>query len=106
MVRHHQDRARSDNAPGIATLVRSALTEAKHTVVCLGQISEEHPSRYDPSGNATAEQAVEVVTGFMRANKIDVESRLEMRLPLEHPLSLWLVECSAWMGNITMQGRG
>lgn len=95
---------KSDNEPGIVKLLRSALTGARHTVVELEQINEEHSNKYDCSSNASAEQALKVVTGILRTNKIDFENKWDMTLPLEHPVFSWLVEYSALVRNVVKVG--
>ena len=95
---------RSDNEPAILNLLKHAASEARLQMVDLQQLTEEHPNVYDSSGNGEIEVAVKQLTGVLRTNKLDLERRLGMVVPQDHPVMTWLVECSAWM--VTIRTRG
>ena len=95
---------RSDNEPAIVKLLQHALTEARYTVEDLEQILEEHPNTYDSSGNGQIEATVKQFTGILRTNKLDLEERLNKKIPLSSPLVTWLVEFAAFIITIRVKG--
>ncbi len=95
---------RSDNEPAILKLLQHALTEARYTVHDLEQVLEEHPNTYDSSGNGQIEATVKQLTGILRTNKLDLETRINKKVPLESPVIPWLVEYAAFIVNIRVRG--
>ena len=50
---------------------------------------EEHPNSYDSSGNGEIEAAVKHVTGVIARNKLDLERRVGMVIPVSY--SVWML---------------
>ena len=96
---------RSDNEPAIVKLLQHAVTEARIKMPDVEQVIEEHPNRYDSSGNGDVEAAVKSITGVLRTNKLDLEQRIGKKIPQGHPIFSWLVEYSAWILNIRNVGE-
>ena len=95
---------KSDNEPAILNLLNHALTEIRIDTK-MDQITEEHPTVYDPSGNGDVEAAVKQFQGVLRTNKRDLEKRMGAKVPVEHPLFGWLVEYCAFIINIRIMGK-
>ena len=96
---------RSDNEPAILKLLEHSLTEARLDVVGLEQIYQEHPNAYDSSGNGEIEAAVKQLTGILRTNKLDLEKRINMKVPQSHAVMSWLVVYAAWMITVRVMGE-
>ena len=96
---------RSDNERAIVRLLKNAATEARFEIKELEQLIEEHPNAYDSSGNGEIEATVKQVSGILRTNKLDLESRLGKKLPQQHPMFTWMVEHAAWIINVRTTGE-
>ena len=68
---------RSDNEPAILLLLKHALAEARFQIEELDQVVQEHPNTYDHAANGEIEATVKQVTGIIRANKLDLEQRIQ-----------------------------
>ena len=88
---------RSDNVPAILLLCWHAVTASKANK--LEQIVQEHPNTYKPAGNVEVEATVKQVTGILRTNDLNLGTYIQKEIPLDHPVTIWLVEYSAWMIN-------
>ena len=88
---------KSDNEPAIVKLLSDTLRELRYQIDDLEQAAEEHPNTYDSSGNADVEAAVKRVTGILRTNKIAFENKVNVSIPVNHPIISWMTEYAAWM---------
>ena len=95
---------RSDNEPAILNLPRHAFTEARLKVMDLAQIQGGHPSSYDSAGNGETEVAIKQFTRVLATNKLDLERRIGMKMPLSHPVVSYLVAYTAWMITVRVVG--
>jgi hypothetical protein len=94
---------KSDNEQAFLALMAEALRAVK--VEMVDQASESHPADYDSKRNGSVENAVKLVQGMLRTMKSDLESRIKMRVPAEHPLMTWLIEHAAWTFTVRLRGQ-
>ena len=86
---------KSDNEPAILKLLTEVLKDMR--VQAVEQVTESHPPAYDPSSNGEIENACRRLGGKLRTLKLDLEARLDRRMPVSHPVIGWLVEHAAWL---------
>ena len=89
---------RSDNEPALAKLVVEALKEMK--VNGIDQASTEGSIPYDPQCNGSAEAAVKLLKGTLRALHLGLEKQIGAKVPPTHPLVAWLVRHAAYVRTI------
>ena len=94
---------KSDNERAILALMRGALRSVKVDVV--DQAAGAHPPNCDSKSSGSVENAVELVQGMVRPAKAALEDRIKQRIPAEHPLMAWLVECAAWVPTVRLRGE-
>ena len=68
------------------------------------QVVQEHPAAYDSAGNGEVENAIRRFSGLLRTLKLCLEQRIQRRVPGEHKLMSWLVEFTAWLLTVRVQG--
>ena len=93
---------RTDNEPAIVALLHGVLQTLKIDVV--DQAMPDHPPAYDSKANGGIENAVRQVQGILRTHLSCLQSRLQCRIPADHPLMAWLVQHAAW--TLTIRSRG
>ena len=78
---------RADQEPALVDLLRSIgrLRHDGHTILELATVE-------DSKSNGFAERAVRSVEEMVRTLKVDLERRLEARVPIDSPALPWLVE--------------
>ena len=98
---------KSDNEPAIVKLLAETLRELR--VQGLEQCLEEHPPERDPQSNGSAEVGVTLLKGHFRTLKSCMGSRIGFKIPVRHPLIVWMVRHAAnlitWCRRGTMAGR-
>ena len=77
-----------------------AATEARLHLEDLEQLTVEHPTAYDSSGDGEIEVAVKQLAGVLRTNGLDLKRRVGETVPLAHPVVTWLDGYAAWMVNV------
>ena len=86
---------KSDGENAITALVEESLKAIRIQVENLEQITTERPPPYDSQSNGATENAVRNLRGHFRTMRLDLESRLERKIPVDHALMHWMVEASA-----------
>ena len=65
----------------------------------------EASKKYDSPSNGIAERAVQSVEGQVRAMKLALEKRVDAKIPVDHKIMTWLVECAAEHMNKFLVGE-
>jgi len=86
---------KSDGENAIKALVEDSLKAIRVQVKDLEQITSERPAPYDSQSNGSIENAVRGMRGHFRTMRLDLESRLGRKIPVDHPIMHWMVEMSA-----------
>ena len=86
---------KSDGENAIKAIVEDALKAIRVQVVDMEQVTSERPPPYDSKSNGFIENAVKGVRGHFRTLRLDLESRLERKIPVNHALMHWMIELSA-----------
>ena len=68
------------------------------------QVVGGHPNTYDSSVNSWIEIAVKTVSGLLRTNKVDLETRIGEVIPQAQRLFCWLAGYCAWIHNVRTRG--
>ena len=82
---------KSDNEAAVLALRRRAarsLKLAEH----MKNVQEESPAAYDSQSNGGTEVGVRIIRGMFRTLKLCLEARLNKYLPVNHPITAWLLE--------------
>ena len=82
---------KSDNESAILALRRRVarlLKLAEH----MENVQEESPPAYDSQSNGGIEIGVRIIRGMFRTLKLCLEARLNKYLPVNHPITAWLLE--------------
>ena len=80
---------KSDNEPALRQFVRESLRAIRVDGV-IEQISQECAVQYGAMTNGGVESAVRLVKGHIVVLKLALEKTLGRRIPVGHPLVLWL----------------
>ena len=76
----------------------NSLISASLRGIRIGVENEERASAedsvpYDPQTNGAAESAVRLIKGHIRALQVTLELRLQVRIPVSHPILTWAPAC-------------
>ena len=63
----------------------------------INNVQEAHPAAYDPSSNASTENAAKQVANQIATIRSCLEERISKRIPVTHCLFPWLVDHAAWL---------
>ncbi len=80
---------RSDQEPAVSALL-DKIKELRNEETII-----EWAPRFDSDAHGLAERAVQAVEGQVRTMKLELESRLKGRVPVEHPIFTWLMRHAA-----------
>ena len=94
---------RSDNEPAIVSVLTDVLKGLKVDVV--DQTAATQPPAYDSKANGSIENAVRLVQGHLRTMLGCLESRVQRRIPRDHPIMAWLVKHVAWLITVRSRSR-
>ena len=94
---------KSDNEAAVLALRRRAarsLKLAEH----MKNVQEESPAAYDSQSNGGTEVGVRIIRGMFRTLKLCLEARLNKYLPVNHPITAWLLEHTCMLLNARARG--
>ena len=94
---------KSDNESAILALRRRVarlLKLAEH----MENVQEESPPVYDSQSNGGIEIGVRIIRGMFRTLKLCLEARLNKYLPVNHPITAWLLEHTSMLINARARG--
>ena len=94
-----------DNEPALATLVKAASKIARTELQELQQLGQEHPTPYDSQANGAIESGVRNVRQDIRTMRGDLEDRLGVQIPINHPVMAWLVRHVGFVHTAFVKGR-
>jgi len=83
---------KTDNEKALLSLVKQALEAVRVEIKDVVQISDEHSAEYDSQSNGGTEVGIRAVRGLFRTIKFCTERRIGQEIPVNHPLTAWLVE--------------
>ena len=82
---------KTDGEPAIVQVAKELQKLRTHWTLI------EHPPAYDPKSNDAAEKAVDMSMGQMRAIKIGLEKRIQMRIETTWAVLTWIAEHACMM---------
>jgi hypothetical protein len=95
---------KADNEPAIQALARRAIELAKIELNDMEQVSNEDPVAYDSMTNGGTEVGVRLLRGLFRSVKLCLEARIDMDIPVDHPMIAWMMEHAVLLLNALVRG--
>ncbi len=95
---------KTDNERALLSLVAKALM-AIRVQVTMDTVSTEQSPEGDSQGNGGTEVGVRALRGQFRTLKICLERRIGQSIPVQHPLTAWLIEHVSLLLNATHKGE-
>ena len=83
---------KTDTEKSLLSLVKQALEAMRVEIKDVIQISYEHSPEYDSQSNGGTEVGIRAVRALFRTIKFCTERRIGQEIPVNHPLTTWLVE--------------
>ena len=90
---------KSDQERSLRPVLEEALRLARRDNPSLEQSVFEVSAVAESQSNGMAEDAVQRLEDLVRTYKSSLETRLECRIPMKHPVMRWMVEHAATMLN-------
>ena len=90
---------KADNEPSIQALAHRAIVLAKIELKDMEQVSKEDPVAYDSMTNGGTEVGVRLLRGLFRSVKLCLEARINMEIPVGHPMIAWMMEHASLILN-------
>ena len=90
---------KTDNEVSLQAFATAALQLLKCQVQELDTAALEHPQAYDSQSNGVTEVGVRILRGLHRTQKLCLEARVGREIPVQHPLTTWLLEHVALLYN-------
>ena len=95
---------KADNEPSIQALARRSIELAKIELKDLDQVSKEDPVAYDSMTNGGTEIGVQLLRGLFRTVKLCLEQRIDKQIPVDHPMTAWMMEHASLLTNALVRG--
>ena len=95
---------KADNEPAIQALARRSIELAKIEIKDMEQVSKEDPVAYDSMSNGGTEVGVGLLRGLFRTVKLCLEQRIDKQIPVDHPMTSWMMEHSSLLLNAMVRG--
>ena len=96
---------KTDQEKSLVALVSRALQAMRVQVTDLETITVEHSQAYDSQASGGTELGVRALRGLYRTLRLCLEKRIGFVLPVQHPLSSWLLEHTALLLNASLRGE-
>ena len=96
---------KSDQEIALTALVTRALQLLRCQVEGLDSVGTEHSQAYDSQASGGTEVGVRILRGLFRSLKLCLEKRIERKLPINHPMTSWLLEHTSLLLNACVRGE-
>ncbi len=83
---------KSDNEASLKALIGAAYTALRLKPEEMESITREDAPAYDSRSNGATEAGVRSIRGLFRTIKLDVENNIGMKIPVDHPIVIWMLE--------------
>ena len=93
-----------DNEPAIRKILEETLIGLKLEVKHLESVSREHPERYESQSNGMVEVGIKNFRAQYRTMRACLQRRLGGEVPVNHPVSAWLMEHCCLLMNVLVKG--
>ena len=90
---------KADQEPAIQAIAKEIVGKRA------GETIPEASKKYDSPSNGIAERAVQSVEGQVRTMKLALERRVNCKIPVDHKIMTWMVECGADLMNKFLVGE-
>ena len=95
---------KGDNEKALVALINQSLRVLRCQVDHLESVTAEHSQPYDSQSNGATEIGIRAVRGQFRTLRLCLEKRIGHRIPVQHPLSAWLLEHACTVLNACARG--
>ena len=95
---------KTDQEKSLVSLVSRALLTLRVQVTDLESVTVEHSQAYDSQASGGTEVGVRALRGLYRTLRLCLEKRIGQVVPVQHPLSSWLLEHTALLLNASLRG--
>jgi len=92
---------KSDNEPAIVALLKDTLRAIR---VDVAEAKEEHSLPYDSQANGGVENGIRNLRGMFRSLRGCLQDRLGKQIPLDHPITAWMIMHAASIMTIRHRG--
>ena len=90
---------KGDNEAALVALIDRSLKVLRCQVESLESITSEHSQAYDSQSNGGTEIGIRAVRGLFRTLRLCLERRVGFTVPVNHPLTAWLLEHTCMVLN-------
>ena len=96
---------KSDQETALTALITRALQLLRCQVEGLESVGTEHSQAYDSQASGGTEVGVRILRGLFRTLKLCLEGRIGRKLPINHPMTSWLLEHTSLLLNACIRGE-
>ena len=102
---HTKAIVKADGEPALQALARRVLEIARVECPDMESLSQEDPPRYDSQANGNIETGVRLIRGLFRTVKLCTEARVDKYIPVDHPITAWMLEHICLLHNSMVKGE-
>ncbi len=95
---------KSDQERALLSLVRQALVAIRFQVESVDKVTVEHSQKYDSQASGGTEVGVRGLRGMFRSLHLCLQDRVGQVIPVNHPLTSWLLEFTSVLMNACVRG--
>ncbi len=95
---------KSDQERALVALVKQALVAVRFQVEGVEKVTVEHSQKYDSQASGGTEVGVRALRGLFRSLHLCLQDRVGQVIPVNHPLTSWLLEYTALTLNACVRG--
>ncbi len=95
---------KADGEPALQALIKRVLEVARVECPELQNLSKEDPPTYDSQANGGIETGVRLIRGLFRTVKMCTEARINKFIPVDHPITAWMLEHVCLLLNTMVRG--
>ena len=95
---------KSDQERALVALVKQALVAVRFQVEGVEKVTVEHSQKYDSQASGGTEVGVRALRGLFRSLHLCLQDRVGQAIPVNHPLTSWLLEYTALTLNACVRG--
>ncbi len=95
---------KADGEPALQALVRRVLEVARVECPEAASLGKEDPPAYDSQANGNIETGIRLIRGLFRTVKLCTEARIDKLIPVDHPITAWMLEHVCLLINAMVKG--
>ena len=95
---------KSDQERALVALVTQAAMAMRYKVDEVPSVAVEHSAKYDSQASGGTEVGVKLLRGLFRSVKLCLEARINMEIPVDHPMIASMMEHASLLLNALVRG--